>query len=533
MIIKGAPSGKDAGGVESMNKKNMGKFLKELRNANKYTMNNLIAKLDSENLTVTTKTIVDWEKGNTVPELEKLVFLARLYKVTVDEILDGERFLTKEDLFKKYPLYSKEFKEIKDNKVFFDKRTEYIEIVNKRFKQLIKKVYESGLTHNEKVEFDFLFKHKCKLSEFCEERSNDEFINFYGELKDLKANPKITSFDEFWWEAQKLFDNSSDYPTSIWFGAITDEEIFEENHFVKYLIDHAEPWEMDMLVAGLQNFDPIVMDADSHSNHLRWYKERHGKEFNREEIFKSTLKFLLNHGGMLNPYFYNFYEKKIRKIKVIDRLEELYKLCLRPIEVYTIDDERQGFQKRSFIENTKFNRFLSQYHSFLFSITHERNVEELNPKALYELVIGDDNEDRIVKLLCKYKNIDTNRDKSYVLADLSWDLKFWREKKCEFIKKEEDISKGLKEIKKLEALLNKKQEFFEESYIEEVGPKQVGELYGYIKYWKRPISLVEFNNERDKDLSEQLLKEIDKLTVQEIREKFFFKETQEGGADND
>ena len=226
-----------------MNKKNMGKFLKELRNANKYTMNDLIAKLDSENLTVTTKTIVDWEKGNTVPELEKLVFLARLYKVTVDEILDGERFLKKEDLLKKYPLYSKEFKEIKDNKVFFDKRTEYIEIVNKRFKQLIKKVYESGLTHNEKVEFDFLFKHKCKLSEFCEERSSDEFISFYGELKDLKANPKITSFDEFWWEAQKLFDNSGDYPTSIWFGAITDEEIFEENHFVKYLVDHAETWE--------------------------------------------------------------------------------------------------------------------------------------------------------------------------------------------------------------------------------------------------------------------------------------------------
>ena len=533
MIIKGTPSGKEAGGVESMNKKNMGKFLKELRNANKYTMNDLIAKLDSENLTVTTKTIVDWEKGNTVPELEKLVFLTRLYKVTVDEILDGERFLRKEDLLRKYPLYSKEFKEIKDNKVFFDKRTEYIEIVNKRFVQLIKKIYTSGLTRNEKAELDFLFKHKCKLSEFCEERSNDEFISFYGELKDLKENPKIKSFDEFWWEAQKLFDNSGDYPTSIWFGAITDEEIFAGNHFVKYLVEHAEPWEMDMLVAGLQNFDPIVLDADSHSNHLRRYKEKHGKEFNREEIFKSTLKFLLTHGGMLNPYFYNFYEKKTRKIKVIDRLEELYKLCLRPIEVYTIDDGRQGFQKRSFIDNTKFNRFLSQYHSFLFSITHERNVEELNPKALYELVIGDDSEDRIIELLCKYKGIDTNRDRNYVLADLSWDLKFWCEKKNEFLKKEEDIERGLKEIKKLEALLNKKQEFFEESYVEEVGPKEVSELYGYIKYWKRPISLAEFNNERNEDLTDQLLKEIDELTVQEIRDKYFIKETQEGGADND
>ena len=134
-----------------MNKVNMGKFLKELRIKNKLTMNDLINELDSENLTVTTKTIVDWEKGNTIPELEKLVFLARFYKVSVDEILDGERFLTKEDLLNKYPLFSKEFKEIKDNKVFFDKRTEYIEVLNKRFMQLIKKVYTSELSRNEKA----------------------------------------------------------------------------------------------------------------------------------------------------------------------------------------------------------------------------------------------------------------------------------------------------------------------------------------------------------------------------------------------
>ena len=516
-----------------MNKVNMGKFLKELRIKNKLTMNDLINELDSENLTVTTKTIVDWEKGNTIPELEKLVFLARFYKVSVDEILDGERFLTKEDLLNKYPLFSKEFKEIKDNKVFFDKRTEYIEVLNKRFMQLIKKVYTSELSRNEKAELDFIFKHKCKLSEFCDERSHDEFVSFYGELKDLKANPKIISFDEYWWEAQKLFDNAGEYPTSIWFNAITDEEIFAENHFVKYLIDNAEPWEMDMLVAGLQNFDPIILDADSHSNHLRRYKERHGKEFNREEIFKSTLKFLLTHGGMLNPYFYNFYEKKTRKVRVIDRLEELYKLCLRPIEIYTIDDDRQGFQKRLFIDNTKFNRFLNQYHSFFFTITHERDVEELNPKALYEIVVNDKNDDRIVELLCKYKGVDINRERSYVLADLSWDLKFWHEKKNEFFKKEEDIANGLKEIKKLEELLHKKEDFFEESYVEEVGPKKVDELYGYIKFWKRPISLTEFNNERNEELTKQLLGEIDKLSVQEIRNKYFFKETQEGGADND
>ena len=85
----------------------------------------------------------------------------------------------------------------------------------------------------------------------------------------------------------------------------------------------------------------------------------------------------------------------------------------------------------------------------------------------------------------------------------------------------------------MEALLNKKQEFFEKSYVEEVGPREISELHEYIKYLKRPISLAEFNNERNEDLTDQLLKEIDKLTVQEIRDKYFIKETQEGGADND
>lgn len=386
---------------------------------------------------------------------------------------------------------------------------------------------QSNLTHNEKIELDFLFKHKCKLTEFCEKRSKDEFLSFYFELQDLKENPKINSFDEFWWETQKLFDNSGDYQTSIKFNDIADEEIFNGNRFVKYLVEHAEPWEMDMLVAGLQNFDPIILDANSHSNNLRRYKEIHGKEFNREEIFKSTLKYLLTHGGMLNPYFYNFYENKMRKVKVIDRLEDLYKICLRPIEVYTIDDQRPGFQKRLFIDNTKFNRFLSQYYSFLFLITNEMNPEELNPKILYQLVVQDENEDKIVELLCKYKGIDTNREKNYVLADLSRDLILWRAKKNQFLKKEEDISRGLKEIKKLEFLLCKKQEFFEECYVEEVGPKKVSELYEYIKYWKSSISLTEFINERKVNLTDKLLKEIDNLTVEEIRNKYFYKEIQE------
>lgn len=515
-----------------MNKIKMGKFLKELRVKKGITMNELIDELSSEHLTVTTKTIVDWEAGKTIPELEKLFFLARYYNVTIDEILDGECFLKEKDFLEEYPLYSVNFTNIMDWNSFYEMRDKCIKKINNRFLTLIKKIYSSELTHNEKSELKFIFKHKCKLSDSSLQRSHDDFFSFYGELKDLKNNPNIKNFSDYWWEAQKVFDDDGDYITSFDFRCVVDERIKTDNWFFEYLVNNAEPWQMDMVVAGFQNFDPIFYNADQSSKLLEAYKKEHGKEFDREEIYKSTLKFLLTHGGMINPYFFSFYQKKIEKIKVIDRLEELYKLCLRPLEIYMIDDERQGFQKRFLIENTPFNRFLNEYYSFAFCLSHERGVEDLNPKTLYNLVLNDENNEKIVELFCKYKNIDMNRDRKYVLADLDFDLKYWHGLKDKYLQKEKEIEAGLEEIKALEELLKNKIEYCEKSYIEEVGPKSWHELYGYIKRWKQAITLSEFKKERSAKLTQELLKEIDVLTIQEIRNKYFAKQVL-GGSNND
>ena len=87
-----------------MNKTNMGRFLKELRESRKLTMNQLIAELNKEYLGVTIKAVSNWEAGKDIPELEKLVFLAGFYGLTIDEILEGNKFITEKELLKKYGL---------------------------------------------------------------------------------------------------------------------------------------------------------------------------------------------------------------------------------------------------------------------------------------------------------------------------------------------------------------------------------------------------------------------------------------------
>ena len=71
-----------------MNPVKLGKFIAELRRKNGLTQEAL-----GEKLGVTNKTISRWENGNYMPDIEMLQLLAREFKVSVNELLSGERLL--------------------------------------------------------------------------------------------------------------------------------------------------------------------------------------------------------------------------------------------------------------------------------------------------------------------------------------------------------------------------------------------------------------------------------------------------------
>lgn len=500
----------------------MGQLLKESRLNSKMTMKDLVNALDEEYLTVTIKTIADWESGKTVPELDRLQFLANLYHLSIDEILDGEKAISNNDLANEYPLISGGLDNIEDNAEFFKRKTQQVKKINKRFKELVIKYYVSGLSRNEREELHYLFNGKCSLSDYFEynRTSSDDFIDFFNMLWLIKKDVAISNEQEFYWEAQKYFD-SKYMPYSLTFYTICDEELFGGNELVQYLIKHAEPWELDAVVSGFQKFNPVSYPVDSNSKSLDRYKEKHGKEFNKEEIYKNTLKYLLTHGAMLNSCFLSYRLIKKKKAQIIDRLEELYRLCLRPLEVFVSQNDNDGKTKRCFVENTKFNRFLNHYYEFKTALDYRIGEEGLGPKEVFSLLTEDQNNEHVIQLLCKHKSIDINREKNRILADLSFELEYWKNKKQEFLSKEIEIEKGLKEIKELEALLEQGKTTYTFEYVEEVGPSNSKNVIAFASECKRELTYSAFNKERNKEATESLLKEIDNLTVDEIRKKYF------------
>lgn len=74
-----------------MDNKKIGVFLAELRRREGLTQEQL-----GERLGVTNKTVSRWENGNYLPPVEMLQAMSRLYGITINEILSGER-LTEEN----------------------------------------------------------------------------------------------------------------------------------------------------------------------------------------------------------------------------------------------------------------------------------------------------------------------------------------------------------------------------------------------------------------------------------------------------
>ena len=69
-----------------MDMQKIGAFLSELRKEKNLTQNEL-----GEKIGVTNKTVSRWENGNYLPPVEILQILSKLYDVSINEILNGER----------------------------------------------------------------------------------------------------------------------------------------------------------------------------------------------------------------------------------------------------------------------------------------------------------------------------------------------------------------------------------------------------------------------------------------------------------
>lgn len=135
-----------------MNKVKIGKFLRALRQEKNLTQDQLSTEFGC---IYSVAAISKWEKGLSVPNVDDLKTLAMYFNVSVDEILNGARY-EEVDFEKKYFIYNKYWMSHYEPNELYDIREKQELLIESRFKELLRKMVSDGLTLPEDKEFDFI-----------------------------------------------------------------------------------------------------------------------------------------------------------------------------------------------------------------------------------------------------------------------------------------------------------------------------------------------------------------------------------------
>lgn len=509
-----------------MDKKKMGSFIKKLRKEIVGSQEKLADMfLEEYKVDITPKAISDWEKGESIPSIDNLEILSKIFSKSIDEILEGEEFaivdykkiyfIVDDDWYKEYD--RNELEEGRFNALYANSQRQIIKI-NRRFKELLIIRLNKEFSHNEEEEFRFLFNgfysnSDYGIQEYLTRDLNDEYLKFKNILKNCILKIRNMDLEEKYWELQKLYYKRRELHYDFY---DFEERQFKDNHYLVDRFIDLELWEKDLLLATIQNCDPILINPNNYgSNSIKDYEQEYGKEFDLEQITKNTIRFLIQHGAMLNTYFMSFYHKTRVERRIIDRLEELYNLCSKPL-IFSIlkENGKCDYYK---VENNKKNRFIKKYYYALKGLFINKTVDEI-----YEIVIQNETIPEYIYLEQAQKyNIDTTQEEKYWRADLSIHIKYIEEQWTDFNEKERVIEKGLEEIKLLEEKLNAGEKFYYDTQIEYIGDTDPIKIRSKVIEWKCHIDYEEFLSKRNQDLTNQLLVELDKLNMVEIRKKYF------------
>lgn len=507
-----------------IDKKRVGKYLKSLRLEKKRERDGKSFSQDdlSNEMNISINAIAEWESRASLPSYEKLEQLSKIFNKSIDELLDGEsrinvdysnKYFTSNPHWYMDPKY-------KDNS--YQIRNEQINLITKTFKKLLMTRIKRLLTTNEEEKFKFLFNNFYNLSDYAKEHSDinsiDDYLKFKYTLDDTLSKMKSKSSNEKYWEIQKLFSENKD----IWFSFKSDVHDLRYSNILQERFKNIENWQKDMLLAMFQNIEPSNSNPEKYgSNYLKKYEETFG-ESDHELNVKSIIKDLINRGACINPLFLNVYKEEFITHRIIDRMQELYDLCLKPIEIQIMDENNK--QKCYLIENNLKNRFITNYYLNLelqLKIFRHSNDRFDNFEKIYNWFINNDEiPDNTYKEIAKDLGLDTSQDKKYWISDVknisALEILFKKYKEIE-----KNISNGLIELNELKSKLDKGETVYTEKKLHIIGGNDEESIRKYIEYWKTKIDYSIYIESRDFKLTTELLNNIDSLSLKEIKDKYF------------
>ncbi len=488
-----------------MDKKRIGRYIKQLRKEHRYSQNDLVNRI--EELMIDPSQVSKWERGDV--SIDTLKLLSEVFEISIDELVSGK----KPDIT---PLEEKYFSvrsnwcmDVNENEIY-EKNQEQRLLIKNRAKELVLLLMDEGMTPSEVKEFDFLFTHFFDIQDEIEPST----LRFEIRRKALTMRNK--KVNEKYWEVQKLFLNKDrlEFKKDVW-----DYEDDVESFKKKLTL--AEPQEKDILLAQIQTHN-VTHRYGGFAKKI--YAQQFGK-YDEERITKNAIRIMIENGAMLNNRLLGFEKKIFRKEPILDRMEELFDKWKRPIVTAYWDDE-QRCEHFVEIENMRENRLFElfqvlnlkkpwiDYPDFLNLFNQNREFPE---DLLLEMY---DKDDRLPK------KEETKEEKLLSAKDIffRYELQEWEKAQ----KREEQAEREIKELQNLEKKLYNGETVLTTEYKEWVGGKN-GELdEEYIRSVIQGMDYQTYLSSRDEEKTKNLLNDLERLSLDEIRRTYFTKEVRNG-----
>lgn len=479
----------------------MGIFLRQLRKEKGISLEKLSKEFDKTFLDGSTNAISSWEKGKTIPDIDKLNFLSSFYNLTIDEILNGERI---PDFNQKYFVTNGKWDNECNPNELADTYDKQCILIVKTCNTLIKKFLCNNTNTVEEKELIFL------LSNFYLLNGKPAFFETMKLMSNLKNSDM--NIDEKYWEIKKRIELIPEL--RLEFSQLYNNQYRNELRAGRFKL--LDDWEKDLLLSCLQVHDASLDYAFFGKQFLKMYKESNHEDFDMEKNTKDMILFFVQNGSLLNSSFMGHMHGRTQHVRIIDGIETIINKISKPFEVITGDNSLYS------VENTANNRLVKQYYYELvkpllqlgYSVNEIRLLIVSNRTIPDELLIKLAKQEGI-NIGCDIEEIRENARIPLALLEKAW--REFHDSECLSLPDEVYVSQS-----DLNSLKNGEPKEHDNIVFDEwVGGRSYNSRYEYVLSKIRNMSYNEYLLSRDKDRTNTMIEDLSSLNVENIRNKYF------------
>lgn len=495
-----------------MDKKKVGQFLKSLRLQKKKKQFQVAIELSEYGIEVSDKTVAKWEKGN-FPDMEKLGIIAEYYGVKASEILNGEIY-TPQNFEDIYFIVNNEWLHKYPADDLYSIRVEQERKIRIRVKELLTTLIENkSLTAMLNEELNYLLANFYSISDYAIQIEPELAGNSGAKIKLLRReiyreilSMHDSSIDEIYWEIKKLFN----YNKRVTFRQ--DVRGYEANiSATEELLSSIEDWEKDLLLAQVQTQN--IADFYDKLTYLKQY----GKDYDEERITKEGIKLLIKCGAKLNAALLGYTQYRYDHFSILNRMETLQAIINAKILVSKYNEATHTVELYWAENNTK-NRLIN-LHYMLNCSRHDD--EKMSFDETYNLFMSNDTipESVLLKWYGDRKKPNMSKKEQLLQAErfAIGEIESWRKNK----EREERIETYREELRDLEEQWNRGEQIGTIEYEEWIGEEEGMLTENDVLLRLSNMSYTQYVASRNTELTDDLLANIDNMSLDEIRQKYF------------